>query len=164
MAVFFFSIFFSSYVEKSGCYDNIDLKYGKCSNISDNSKSTSNIFMKLEIWINGSMENIRLIFLWTYGGTVHLFISHFLRKLYHWPYFPYYWMALLQTWPQQYLGQDHSSEVHFSDLDLWMTFKVFLCKNYKFGHNFLISEQNYFKLGHNTPSIRPFQQHIFLWP
>jgi hypothetical protein len=49
---------------KFGCYavwQQIDLKYGKHNNICENSKSTENIFMKLEIWIDGSMEIMHVI-------------------------------------------------------------------------------------------------------
>jgi hypothetical protein len=33
---------------------------------SNNAKSTENIFMKLDIWIDGSMENARLFFFSSY--------------------------------------------------------------------------------------------------
>jgi hypothetical protein len=39
----------------------IDLSYGKHNNICDKLKSTENLFIKLEIWINGSIEIINII-------------------------------------------------------------------------------------------------------
>jgi hypothetical protein len=50
-------------------WQQIDWKYGKFYTklgSSDNAKSTENIFMKLEIWVDGSLEIMYILFFSSY--------------------------------------------------------------------------------------------------
>jgi hypothetical protein len=61
--------FFSSYVENSGCFGN---KYTEnmanlhITGSSVNAKSDRNIFMKLVIWVDGSLEIMHVFFFSSY--------------------------------------------------------------------------------------------------
>jgi hypothetical protein len=60
----------SSYVENSGCYGNKYTEnmanFTQKTGSSDNAKSIGNIFMKLEIWVDGSLKIMHIFFFSSY--------------------------------------------------------------------------------------------------